>query len=160
MRIYYRAVALGLVAGLLGCESTAPLATVSVAVGPHHGIMIRLPEDSGFVELVNEPEVSDRRDPEPTAIVAYYLQSDAKSPMTPGPSDVSVALQAGRGKAADGKKAAAGAIPLATEPKPDDPSGGSRFASKPGPYELATIRGTLSAKIGGQEVAVPFGGGR
>jgi len=51
-------------------------------------------------------------------------------------------------------------IPLSAEPKSDDAAGAARFASKPGPYQLSAIRGNLSAKVGGQEISTPFGGGR
>jgi hypothetical protein len=49
---------------------------------------------------------------------------------------------------------------LSAEPRADDPAGGSRFASKVGPYNLFGIRGTLKAKIGGQDVSVVYLGGR
>ncbi len=122
--------------------------------------MIRLPEDKGFVELVNEPEVNDRRKPEPTSIVAYYLQTDGKSPLEPAPADVSFAIETGGGKGARGKPGSGDRIPLSAQPRPDDPLGAVRFASKPGPYDLAAIRGTLTATIAGQQIASQFGGSR
>jgi len=121
-------------------------------VGPHHGTTIRLPEEKGFVELTNEPEVTDRRSNEATSIVAYYLQSDAKSALQPVPTDVSFVIELG--------KKAAQTIPLSAQPKSDDPAGASRFASKPGPYQLSALRGRLNAKIGGQEVSTTILGGR
>ena len=51
-------------------------------------------------------------------------------------------------------------IPLSAEPKADDPAGASRFLSKPGPYRLDVLRGTLNAKIDGQEVSIPISAGR
>ena len=122
-------------------------------VGPHKGTTIRLPDDKGFVELTNEPGIQARGSREPTAIVAYFLKMDETSAMDPAPSDVRLVL------AAPGKKGSE-TIPLSAEPKSGDPAGGSRFASKPGPHHLDTLRGTLSAKIDGQEVSLPIAGSR
>jgi hypothetical protein len=160
MRIIVATVTLALAALLSGCNSSESPVSVSVARGPHQGTMIRLPEDKGFVELVNEPEVTDRRNPQPTAIVAYYLQTDAKSPLTPAPLDVTFAIGTGGGKGARGKQGSATSIPLDAEAKSADPAGASRFASKPGPYQLSAIRGNLSAKISGQEITTSFEGSR
>ncbi len=121
--------------------------------GPHRGNTIRLPDEKGFVELTNEPEIRDRGSREPTAIVAYFLKMDGTSPLEPAPSDVKIVVsQAG--------KKAAQTIPLSAEPKADDPAGGSRFISKPGPHHLAMLRGMLTAKIDGQEVSLPVTGSR
>ena len=125
-----------------------------MVLGPHHGTTIRLSDDKGFVELTNEPEVTDRRANEPTSIVAYYLKADAVSALDPPPTDVNFVVFDGTAK--KGSKA----IPLAAEPKADDPAGAVRFASKPGPYQLSAIRGTLNGKLGGQEVSATFQGGR
>jgi len=122
--------------------------------------MIRLADEKGFVELINEPEVSDRRNPQPTAIVAYYLQADGKTPLSPAPTDVSFAIDTGPERGARGKPSSSSPVPLNAEAKPDDPSGASRFASKAGPYVLAAIRGKLFAKIGGEETSISFVAGR
>jgi hypothetical protein len=160
MRIIVTTVTLALAALLSGCNSSESPVAVSVGRGPHQGTMIRLPEDKGFVELVNEPEVTDRRNPQPTTIVAYYLQIDAKSPLTPAPLDVSFAIATGGGKGGRGKQGSAKSIPLDADAKSADPAGASRFASKPGPYHLSAIRGNLSAKISGQEITTSFEGSR
>jgi hypothetical protein len=156
MRIGIRAATLALVGLLFGCDSSTPRGNVVTAIAPHHGTMIPLPENRGFVELINEPEVSDRRNPQPTSIVAYYLQADGKSPLNPAPTDVSFAIDPGVARGARGKQGSAQSVPLIAEPKSDDPAGAGRFASKPGPYDLTDMRGTLSAKIGGQEISIPF----
>jgi hypothetical protein len=151
MRMRFR-VAMMVVAGLCsGCNS-APSTPPQVMVGPHRGTTIRLPDEKGFVELTNEPEVS-RGSREPTAIVAYFLKLDSASTMEPAPSDVKLVLLTARTKASE-------TIPLSAEPKSDDPAGGSRFVSKPGAHHLATLRGNLSAKIDGQEVSLPVSGSR
>jgi hypothetical protein len=135
-----------------GCDSSTAPSPV-VVLGPHHGTTIRLADDKGFVELTNEPEVKDRRSKEPTSIVAYYLQTDTKSPLDPPPTDVNFVIQ---GTPKNGSQT----VPMAAETKADDPAGPARFASKPGPYPLSAIRGTLNAKLGGQEISTSFAGDR
>lgn len=145
------AVLLALACLASGCDST-PVAPTVVAPGSHHGTTLRLPEERGFVELTNEPEVRDRRSNEATSLVAYFLQPDGKSPLEPAPTDVRFAI--------DRAKKAPETISLLPEPKADDPVGAGRFASKPGAYQLVRLRGKLNAKIGGQETSTPFEGAR
>jgi hypothetical protein len=151
MRTIVRAIVVVTGAALAGCSSDPPAPPAGVTRGPHQGTTIRLPEDKGFVELVNEPEVSGRGRNETTALVAYFLNSDAKSPLSPAPTDVKFELSV------PGKKAQP--VALAAEPKADDPAGAARFASKSGPYNLAEVRGSLSATVAGQSVSVAYGGG-
>jgi hypothetical protein len=152
MRMFFRAALIGMAGLILACNS-APSGPPPVMVGPHHGTTIRLPGDKGFVELTNEPEVQGRGSRRPTAVVAYFLKMDGATPLEPTPSDVKlVVARAGK---QDGET-----IPLSAEPKSDDPAGGSRFVSKPGPHQLATLRGELNAKIDGQEVSLPVAGSR
>lgn len=122
--------------------------------------MIRLADDRGFVELVNEPEVSDRRKPEPTSIVAYFLQIDGKSPLDPAPLDVSFTMQSARAGGGRAKPESGDRVSLSAQPNSDDPLGAARFASKPGPYGLTGSRGTLSARIDGQVITSTFAGSR
>jgi hypothetical protein len=159
MRADFRVITLTLLGLALGCDSSVAPVAVSVTGGPHQGTMIRLPDDKGFVELTNEPEVADRRNLQPTSIVAYFIGADSKSPLTPAPTDVSFALEGARGGRGD-SDAGAQAIPLSAEPKADDPSGSSRFVSKPGAYDLAKMRGTVAAKIDGIGISIPFSGAR
>ena len=146
----------------LGCDSSPSLrAPATLPPGPHHGIMIGLADDKGFIELVNEPEVKDRRKLEPTSIVAYFLQNDAKSPLSPTPTDVRFAIEGGRpGQGTRGGRPTPQSVPLDRESKPDDPASTGRFASKPGPYYLEVLRGTLSAKLGSETISTPINGGR
>jgi hypothetical protein len=150
----------GLVAVGPGCDSPEHPVAVSAVSPPHHGTLISLPDDRGLVELVNEPEVSDRRKPEPTAIVAYFLQIDGKSSLTPAPEEVNFAIQSAGAGGVRSKQNAGDRIRLNAEPKSDDPLGAGRFASKTGPYALTGLRGTLTAKIGGQEISSTFAGSR
>jgi hypothetical protein len=160
MRFGYCAVAVNLVLLFSGCDSTQTTIAVSAPTAPHHGTMIALADGKGFVELLNEPEVSDRRNPEPTSIVAYFLQVDGKTPLDPAPADVAFAIDTSVGKTGRGKQAPGDRIPLTAQPKSEDPLGAGRFASKPGPYNLDSTRGILTAKIGGQEVSSVFTGSR
>ena len=142
-----------------GCDGS-PSRETTVLKGPHLGTTLQLPDKKGYVELVNEPEVKDRRSNQPTAIVAYYLQPDAKSALTPAPSDVRFSIDSGGGRDSRSQRGGSQILPLSAEPKSDDPAAGARFASKPGPYQLSNLRGTLNAKIDGQEVSIIFQGAR
>ena len=160
MRIEIRVAAMVCLGVLPGCGgSSVPIEQQVAISGPHRGATLQLPDKKGFVELINEPEPRDRRSNEPTALVAYFLKMDGKSPLEPAPTDVNFAIDSGGGRGVRGKSASQ-TVPLAAEPKPDDPAGASRFASKPGPYLLDSVRGTLSAKIDGQSTSVNFAGGR
>ncbi len=158
------ALAAALLAGCAG--SSVPIEEQVSTVGPHRGPTLQLPEKKGFVELVNEPAPRDRRGGEPTALVAYFLKLDGRSPMEPAPTDVRFTIDAGarangRGGHARGKaQAASGVVELLPEPKAEDPAGASRFASRLGPYQLDAVRGSLSARVDGQETGVTFQGGR
>jgi hypothetical protein len=158
MRVYF--VIVGLAALVPACDSPGHPVAVSAVSPPHRGTLITLPDDRGLVELVNEPEVNDRRNPEPTAIVAYFLQIDGKSALVPAPENVNFAIASGGARGVRSKQDAGDRISLTSQPKADDPLGGSRFTSKTGPYALTGLRGTLSVRIGGQEISSTFGGSR
>jgi hypothetical protein len=149
----FRGVIFAMAGLFFGCDSGSSTPPAAVMVGPHRGTTIRLPDDKGYVELTNEPEVTGRGSREPTAIVAYFLKPDGASTMERAPSDVRLVVTEARTKATE-------TIPLAAEPKSDDPAGGSRFVSKPGPHHLAVLRGQLNVKIDGQEVSLPVSGSR
>jgi hypothetical protein len=151
MRAFVRGGTLVLAALVLGCDAT-PGPPPQVMAGPHRGTTIRLPEDKGFVELTNEPEIALRKKDQITSIVAYFLKIDGKSALEPPPTDVTIVV--------DRAKTGSETIPLAAEPKSDDPAGGSRFASKPGAHHLAMLRGTLKAKIAGQDISIAVSGSR
>jgi hypothetical protein len=133
-----------------GCQSRSGPSS-QVVVGPHHGVTIRLADDQGFAEIVNEPEVGDRGSRQPTAIVVYFLQTDGKTPLTPPPSDVRVEVDLGRRRSEK--------LPMKAEPKSADPAGTSRFVSKPGPFLLQDTRGLLFATLGGRQIELSFDGG-
>ncbi len=141
--------------GLLGfgCGGTGVSPPVPRAeIGPHQATLYQLPENQGWVELVNEPEVEDRRVKPNTAVVVYFFQADRKTPLAPAPSDVRVDVNEGRNHIET--------LTLKAEPKVDDPAGGCRFASKLGPYLLEGLRGKLTATLNGKPVAQDFVAGR
>jgi hypothetical protein len=76
--------------------------------------------------------------------------------LSPVPTDVNFTIETGRGTNSRVTKASAGPVPLVPEPKSDDPAGAARFASKPGPYHLLGVRGTLSATINGRVTSFSF----
>jgi hypothetical protein len=142
-----------LVAGALvigGCAG-GPAIPPQVMVGPHGGTAYRLPGDRGFVELVNEPAVDTPRPGAKTALVVYFLQDDAKSPVTSAPTDVRADVMVER---------RAVKLVLKPEPKADDPAGSARFATALGPYHLADVRGNLTASAGGESATIAFASGR
>jgi hypothetical protein len=160
MKIGFGALLSVVLLALVGCNSSEPVSEGALPPGPHRGTIVRLPDDKGFAEILNEPPVEDRRNPTPTAIVAYFLKSDSKTPLETMPTAVAFAMASG-GRGSRGKQTTATqAIPLSPEPKSDDPSGTARFASKVGPYLLEAVRGTLSATIDGQKLDIQFSGGR
>ena len=95
------------------------------------------------------PSPSDRgAGNEPTSLVAYFLKMMA-SPRWNRRRRTYFRDRCRRRRPGRPGQDAAGR-PTAAEPKADDPAGAGRFASKPGPYVLDAIRGTLSAKVDGQ----------
>ncbi len=161
MKIYNIIFALGLAIFSPGCSSTDSSVTITRSPAPpHRGTMIPLPDSKGFVELVNEPEVSDRRNPEPTSIVAYFLEPDGKAPLIAAPSDVIFVVESATASSGRRNAGSSARVELSAQAKADDPLAAARFASKPGPYDLTALRGTLSARIGGQQISSTFSGSR
>jgi hypothetical protein len=147
------AMILAAVVCLDGCGS--PQLSSQVTKGAHDGTSFRLPDEKGLVEIVNEPTVTDRRNPQPTSIVAYFLQADGKSALNPGPTEVSFTIDPdARSRQREKPAASPTTLLLTAEPKADDAGGASRFASKTGPFDLSSLRGTLKAKINGQDVSI------
>lgn len=140
---------------LLGCggsPSLPPLPKDAPTVGPHQGTAYALPGGLGYAEVVNDPRAGERDRAAPTALVVYFLGPDTKAALTPPPSDVKVQVSSGRTKGQ--------AVPLKADPRPDDPAGGSRFATAPGPYQLEEFRGDLTAKAGATAIKIPIAGAR
>jgi hypothetical protein len=73
---------------------------------------------------------------------------------------VSVAIDSGARRDSRAKRGLPESIPLGAKPESDHPAGAGRFVSKPGPYQLAGLHGTLTANINGQKGSVIVQGGR
>ncbi len=133
---------------LAGCGQgyTPPSVPPRNIPGPHGATSYRLPEDRGYVELLNEPAVEPRSE-EPTAIVAYFFQEGEEGASKVSASEVQFDIEQNREQKS---------VPL----KPSSGGGEARFASEPGAYNLKTIRGTLRGKIDGQDFVVNISGDR
>ncbi len=145
---------IALACGLPGCGGSPtlpPLPKDAPTVGPHQGPAYALPDGLGYAEFANDPKADERDRTAPTALVVYFLKSDAKTSLTPPPTDVKF-------QAANGRRVQA--IDLKPTPKADDPAGESRFASQAGPYRLEELRGDLTAKAGATPVKLAIAGAR
>jgi hypothetical protein len=116
----------------------------------HGGIHVALPENVGFVELLNDKR-ERRYGTIQTNIVAYLLQPDQKTALPQKPTQFDVKLDTGSGPKA---------IPLVAQPGAGDPLGGARFASELGPYELNLRGGEVTVAIDGKTLTAPFRGPR
>ena len=138
-----------------GC--TSPVSTPGrgyVADGPHGGLVVPLPGDAGFAEILNEAAAdagSRQRGRVPKAVVVYFLGPDKKTALSPSPTGVGVKLLG---------EAAGATIALSPAPDPKDPAGAGRFASTVGDFDLAGRRAELNAGLGGREVVREFQGPR
>lgn len=110
--------------------------------GPHGGQALRLPSDLGYVECRLEKTGGDR------SIVVYFLGPGAEASMSPPPSNVRLELRT--------DERIPKLLPLEYRPRPDDPSGGARYSSTPGPYSPEAWSGRLIAVIRGGDVTVPI----
>jgi hypothetical protein len=147
--------ALGVVSTLAvaGC-SGAPPSEGQAGAGPHQGVIVPLPGDSGFAEVLTEEPAAKapaRRGHPPKAVVVYFLGPDQKAALSPAPTGVGVKILGNE---------TAETVALNSAPAPKDPAGASRFASAVGNYDLAGRRAELSADVGGQKVWLEFRGPR
>jgi hypothetical protein len=137
--------------GMAGCDAERPLPPApktAPTIGPHQGTAFVLPHESGLVELVNEPEPEGRGQAVATSVVAYFLAPDARTPLAPPPTHVRVQINQGARKRS--------ALELNADPRPSDPSGASRFASRTGPFPLSELHGVLTGSLGGSDFRVPL----
>src|SRR4051794_27612908 len=106
----------------------------------HGGILVPLPENQGYVELLN-----DKRERKGgaflTTIVAYPLQADQKTAFPRTPTSVTVTMDTPKGKKT---------IPLLPKPDQGDSVGSARFVSDFGPYELNQVGGDITVAVDGK----------
>jgi hypothetical protein len=134
-----------------GCGGGGPsVSRVPDSSSLHGGILIALPENQGFVELLNDRR--ERRGNEfQTRIVAYLLQADQKTAATQPAKSLTVKL---------GAPPAEKAVVMPLEPDRADPVGGARYVSGLGPFQLEQSGGEIRLDLGGKTLAVPFRGPR
>lgn len=142
MRTHARFALLAVLMVTAGCGQSysPPKVPPRILQGPHGETAYRLPEDKGYVELLNEPAV-DARAQTPTALVAYFLQEDGETPLATAPTDVRFEVEIDRQQQT---------LPMTASGE----AGAARFETEEGPYNLAMIRGTLLGQLDGQEFAV------
>ncbi len=108
---------------------------------------MRLPDGLGYAELVVESGAKSKSSP--AELAAYFLGPDARSALTPGPTDVTLDLYL-----ADSKSRKA--LRMALGPRPADPSGGSRFASPiPEGFDGNITSPRLAATVAGRAIEAP-----
>jgi hypothetical protein len=133
-----------------GCGGVTTPSSILPSSPLHGGILIPLPENQGFVELLN-----DKRERRGrvflTTVVAYLLQPDQKTALAHKPTQVSVKLDT-----ASGRKT----LLLVAEPNPGDSLGEVRFTSELGPFELDQRGGEITLAINGKTLTSPFRGPR
>jgi hypothetical protein len=135
------------------CSGCGPGVKTSALPGSsplHGGILIPLPEDQGYVELLNDKR-ERRAGYFQTNLVAYLLQPDQKTALAVKPSKVSVKLDTPRGPAT---------IDLVPKPSQADPMAGAPYVSEFGPYELNQRGGEVIVAIDGKTLTAPFRGPR
>ena len=130
-----------------GCGSSP--ATVAPeqnpSFGPHGGPTAALPEEKGFIEIVQEPIGGQSR------LVAYCFSTrDMASPLSPVPSSFQFSMDLPGGSAQE--------VAFTAEPKPGEPGGESRFISQPGEFEVDPLLGTVTVTIEGQTLTAKLSG--
>jgi hypothetical protein len=133
-----------------GCGVAVHTSAVPASSPLHGGILIPLPEDQGFVEILNDQRVR-KGNRIATTIVAYLLQPDQKSPITQSSASVTVKL---------GTPPDVRTIKMRPEPGGSDPSGSARFVSELGPFLLEQSGGEVEVVLGGKTLTAPFRGPR
>ena len=144
---------------IAGCDnSSSNLGQGFLVDGPHNGLMIPLPQNEGFAEILNQEATSAgsrQRGRLPRMIVVYFLGADKKSALSTAPTAVSVKFL-GETAGTEGP-----AISLSPAADPKDPAGAMRFTSAAGDYDLARRRAKLTADlVGGQKLDEGFVGMR
>jgi hypothetical protein len=133
-----------------GCGPSAAPSALPPSSPLHGGILIALPEDQGYVELLNERRERKGRS-FVTTIVAYLLQPDQKSALTGQVKAVGVKL---------GAPPAMQTVALHPNPERSDPLGSVRFVSALGPFQLEQSGGEIEVVLDGKTLTAPFRGPR
>ncbi len=126
-----------------GCSGEAP----KLPRTSHGGVIVPLPDHRGYAEILNEKRVKSGT-ATMTNIVAYFVQPDESTPLSPAPSEVAVKLSLPRGEKT---------IALTRD---SGTANGVRFASDEGPYDLSGQGGEILITLEGAKHTTPFRGPR
>ncbi|MDG3006118.1 hypothetical protein [Paludisphaera mucosa] len=134
----------------IGCGGTTapPAAYVADNVGAHGGLLVPLPKDRGFGEVLSKPL------PKATAkadgvLAVYFLSPEKSAALTPPPSAAALKIKM------PGQEAPLD-VPLKLQADAKDPVGGSLFTSAPGLFSLDQLFGDLIVTVDGESVTIPF----
>jgi hypothetical protein len=133
-----------------GCGVSPHPSPVPSSSPLHGGILIPLPEEQGYVELLNDKR-ERKGNAYLTTIVAYLLQPDQKSSVTEQAKSVTVKL---------GAPPEAKTIAMRHDPDRSDPSGTARFVSELGLFQLNQSGGEIQVVLNGKTLTAPFRGPR
>ncbi len=132
----------------VGCGGAggSDVASHSARVGPHGGPVVPLPAEGVYAEIVLEAAKKGTD----VQVVAYGLNADLTGAAAPLPEGVSVDLAF--------PDRAPETIPLAPEPKPGSKAAvdGGRLASRPGPYSVDPLSGTITGTLQGKAFSEKF----
>ena len=119
------------VAVLAGCGGSGPQ---GVLAAPHGGLLVMMPENKGYVEVVKRPAES----PGGLAQVAFYFLDLSRNPLSPPPASASLKVRSAR------------------NPKPIELKAGEGGALETPPAAgQGEIEGDLLFTLEGKPVAVP-----
>ncbi len=114
---------------------------------PHRGVILKLPDDLGYAELVVESAGSSK--PGRAELAAYFLGPDAKTALAIPVSGVTVEIYIAEAKTRK-------AVPMALQPRPADPSAGARFASPiPEGFDGNIAGPRITASVAGRSIEAP-----
>jgi hypothetical protein len=151
MRTILSAMSLIIAGALVGCGQAVVVDSSVPATSEHHGgILVPLTDNQAYVELLNGDRQKKGAGYE-TSLIAYLLQPDQKSSFSATPTSVEVKVGTPKGDQV---------VPLKAAPDSADPLGRSRFASKPGPFELSQNGGEVTVQAGGKTLTGKFRGPR
>jgi hypothetical protein len=139
-----------LASALAGCAGEAVPTNVTGSSHLHGGILAQLPDNLGYVELLNGTRVKGKGGSD-TTIVAYILQPDKSTAIATLPSEVSVKMTTAKGQTT---------VPLRAEADSADPVGAARYVSAMGPYDLHERSAEVVLNLGGKTVSSSFRGPR
>lgn len=122
---------------------------ISTPAGPPHGgQLFPMPGKSGWVEIASETVGQEANKNRKTILYVYFLRPDARTLVTPAPSNAALTLDLPSGRAS---------VPLSSRVLPTDPNKDVGFATPPGAYQgHENLSGEVSASIDGQNVTVAF----